>query len=235
MKAGTDRRSGLRSKPPLSHLQRFRLCGFDPTERDLLGTRARKQGAQSTASAVATRPAPPALPVLLAVRSLRAFASNLDLFFAWPGVELTSAALTIEVDLLVFDGQQVTAREAKANAATLRAEQVDDLMAFCELVEARPAIAGFEAGFEAEIAERKCEAFLIPRTVGRPYFYPTFARCSPAAPATHALQALLNRPSGPSGLPHQVHAGTKGRTEGSPIRRRFRVRPRDSRSPGPSK
>lgn len=90
------------------------------------------------------------LPVLLALRAVRRrFAGYL--FSAWPGVELTRNGRAVDVDLLAH-GPYLLCCEVKANAASLERDQLDNLLALCDAVGARPGLAALAGTFEASLA-----------------------------------------------------------------------------------
>ncbi|MHB8696187.1 MAG: hypothetical protein ACYDHH_33665, partial [Solirubrobacteraceae bacterium] len=99
------------------------------------------------------------LPVLLTLRAARPPVDHPDLFFAWPGVEVTKdGAAPVDIDLLISNGNIVWAFEVKQNATGLKAPQLRRLMEAAAALGARPGIAAAEGEFAPELVERVLEA-----------------------------------------------------------------------------
>ena len=96
------------------------------------------------------------VPVLLAIRVFtRTFGSP----FCWPGVVFEGPhQKAFDVDVLAYNGSVLHACECKRTAGGLTDGQLADLLAFCERMGARPAIAALEGTFapaqRARIEER---------------------------------------------------------------------------------
>jgi ribosomal protein S27E len=98
------------------------------------------------------------LPVLLTMRAVRPPVDHPTLFFAWPGVEVTTGmAKPVDVDLLVSDGQNVWCFEVKQNASGLKETQFRKLLQVASKLNARPSIAAVEGAFPPTFAERVVE------------------------------------------------------------------------------
>jgi hypothetical protein len=94
------------------------------------------------------------VPVLLALRALWPPVAGQALFFAWPGVELTTeAATSVEIDLLVSDGDNVWCFEVKQTAGGLKERQLRKLLDVATRLEARPGIAAAEGEFSPALAK----------------------------------------------------------------------------------
>jgi hypothetical protein len=105
------------------------------------------------------------LPVLLAVRALRPPAETGELFFAWPGVEVSKGDRPkCDIDLVVSHGTNVNSTsnvwciEVKKTAASLGGKQLARLLEVATELEARPGIAAMQGEFPEELARPIIEA-----------------------------------------------------------------------------
>jgi hypothetical protein len=95
------------------------------------------------------------LPVLLLLNALRD--DQRPLRAAWPGIEIEGAGGTAEYDLIVSDGETVWVAECKAQASGLPYAQLDGLLAFCRVQQARPVLAALDGQFPAKQREMVLE------------------------------------------------------------------------------
>ena len=92
------------------------------------------------------------VPVLLTVR---AFARTFGSDYTWPGVVFEGPHQpAFDVDVLAYNGSVLRACECKRTAGGLTGSQLNDLLAFCERVNATPAIAALEGAFAADLRAR---------------------------------------------------------------------------------
>jgi hypothetical protein len=91
------------------------------------------------------------LPVLLTVRAVHRLFQD-RLVFTWPGVEFATTTGDVDVDVLLYNQQDVYCCEVKANAGGLDRSQFDRIIELCDQLEARPAIAALSGEFEPELA-----------------------------------------------------------------------------------
>lgn len=105
------------------------------------------------------------LPVLLTLRATRPPAGGSELFFAWPGVEVSKADRPkFDIDLVVSHGtnaegaSNVWCIEVKKTATSLGDKQLSRLLEVAAELEARPGIAAMKGEFPAEFAEPVLEA-----------------------------------------------------------------------------
>jgi hypothetical protein len=94
------------------------------------------------------------LPVLLALRALRPERGLTELFFAWPGVKFTREGTTVDIDLLVSNGETAWCVEAKNNATGLGEAQLHKVMDVAKRLGALPGIAAVEGSFDPALAEK---------------------------------------------------------------------------------
>ena len=105
------------------------------------------------------------LPVLLAVRALRPPTDTGELYFAWPGVEVSKGDRPrFDIDLVVSHGtnadgtSNVWCVECKKTATSLGEKQLSRLLEVAAELESRPGIAAVQGEFPEEFARAVLEA-----------------------------------------------------------------------------
>jgi hypothetical protein len=97
------------------------------------------------------------LPVLLTPRVFRPSADQL--FFVWPGVELTRADRPrVDIDVLISNAAGVWAFEVKKSARRLTTGQLYKLLQACAELGAVPGIAALEAEFPEQLTRKVMDA-----------------------------------------------------------------------------
>jgi hypothetical protein len=105
------------------------------------------------------------LPVLLTLRATRPPAGSTELFFAWPGVEVSKGDRPkFDIDLVVSHGTNVDGTsnvwciEVKKTATSIGETQLRRLLEVAAELEARPGIAAMQGEFPEEFARSVLEA-----------------------------------------------------------------------------
>ena len=90
------------------------------------------------------------LPVLLALREMRRrFASSMGVS-TWHGVLIADSSESVDIDLIVFNGETLVFCECKDNGSTLTDQQLTKFLSMSDKMDARPYLACIRESFRPD-------------------------------------------------------------------------------------